>query len=188
MDTFMKTLEYFNVICDKEWAYKTQFKNAPTQHRGALDKRGFTLIELLMVIAIVAILAIVALPSYSKLKDLAKNARAETEIRMLEKQITLYVVDNNVLPPSGNLSVIPNAALIDPWGNQYVYNVITGPTDANAYGTISKGTDPLNSDYDLFSMGKNGATTSAILDGTSTDDIVRCGNIGKVVLGEKYDD
>ena len=188
MDTPMKTQVTFNMICIKEWFHKTMIEDAPKPHRTTLDKQGFTLVEVLVVIAIVAILAIIALPSYSMLKDLAKNARAETEIRMLEKGIALYVVDNNVLPTQ--LSDIPNATLIDPWLNQYKYYPITVPNDPGAYAYTVQGTDLVNTDYDLFSMGKDGQTAYLMTPegSTSSDDIIRCGQIGKVVQVSKYDD
>jgi general secretion pathway protein G len=186
MDTPMKTHDLFDVSCNKKRVYKTKIELALRLHRNALGKRGFTLLELLVVVAIVAVLAIIALPSYAMLKDLAKNARAETEVRMLEKGISLFVVDNNALP--NNLTFLPEASRIDPWGHNYEYYKISSPNDANAYAITAPGVDQINTDYDLYSKGKNGQTTLALPDSTSTDDIVRCGELGKVVLAQKYDD
>ena len=184
MDAAMKTREIKDVSFAKESICKTWIEYAQKQHRAALDRRGFTLVELLVVIAIVAILAIIALPSFAMLKDLAKNGRAETEIRMLEKEIALYVVDNNNLP--AGLNLIQNATRIDPWGNQYEYHIITGPGDPAAYAFTTLGTDPVNTDYDLYSKGKNADSSLQLFDAVSQDDIIRDGQIGKVVLGEKY--
>jgi general secretion pathway protein G len=180
----MKTLENFNVIRDKEWVYKTMIENTPKQHRTAPGIRGFSLVELMVVVTILALLTLIALPSFTMLKDLAKNARAETEIRAMEKGFALYVNDNYGLP--AGLAAIPGAVINDPWGNPYEYWKITGPGDANAYSPGVPGTDQINTDYDLYSKGKDGQSLKGLSDPTCADDIIRCGNLGKVVLADKY--
>jgi len=187
MDTPMNTLELNDdVSYIKKCFYKRLIENASKQHLTELDKRGFSLIELLLIVAIIGILAAIAIPAYSKIKDMAKNARAESEIRMLEKGIALYMVDHTVLPDEK--TVFSTSSRLDPWGNEYVYHVITDPRDPAAYATISGG-DLINTDYDLYSKGKDGQSTyETVVDGTSSDDLIRCGELGIVVLVEKYDD
>jgi general secretion pathway protein G len=184
MDAPMKTREINDVISNERLLQKKLIEYASKKHLTVLDKRGFSLIELLVIVAIIGILATIALPAYSKIKDLAKNARAESEIRMIEKGIALYMVDHAALPNESD--VFANQSRIDPWGNEYQYHKITDPADPGAYATISGG-DLVNSDYDLYSKGKDGQTTYEILvEGTSSDDLIRCSEIGQVLLAEKY--
>lgn len=49
-----------------------------------------------------------------------------------------------------------------------------------------KGLNPVNSDYDLYSMGKDGATMLPFTNPVSFDDIVRCNNGRYVGLAADY--
>lgn len=79
--------------------------------------RGFTLIELLIVIGIIGTLSAIAVPNYLKYKNNAEIVVAITDIRLIEKQISLFLVDNPQLP--NNLSIVPNIPTNDPWRNPY---------------------------------------------------------------------
>jgi general secretion pathway protein G len=85
-------------------------------------KRGFTLIEIAIVIAIIGTLSAIAVPKYLTYKYKAKVVVAITDIKMLEKLIALYVVDNEGQLPD-SLDDLPtiNGPIRDPWGNPYKY-------------------------------------------------------------------
>ena len=63
---------------------------------------------------------------------------------------------------------------VDPWGNPYRYvNVATAERgDARR----DRNSRPLNNDFDLYSMGPDGATGAQLDDGDTHDDIVRANN------------
>jgi general secretion pathway protein G len=136
--------------------------------------RGFTLIEIMIVIAIIGCLSAIALPNYLRYKNEARIVAAVTDIRMIEKQITLFVFDNNGQLPN-NLSELPNIGTVkDPWGNPYQYLRIDGgaPTaQGNCRRNMSD--NPVNIDYDLFSMGRDGEYKKSFKVKTSRDDVVR---------------
>jgi prepilin-type N-terminal cleavage/methylation domain-containing protein len=52
-----------------------------------------------------------------------------------------------------------NTIITDPWGNQYCYRTATGTP--NAQGVTPTNTATQNPDFDLWSMGKDGASDSA---------------------------
>jgi general secretion pathway protein G len=136
--------------------------------------RGFTLIELMIVIAIIGTLSAIAVPNYLKYKNNAMIAVAVTDIRMIEKQIALFVFDNDGQLPN-SLNNLPNIGTVnDPWGNPYLYMRIDGGA-SNAIGKARKymGQPPINNDYDLYSMGKDGKTKKTLKAKESRDDVVR---------------
>jgi general secretion pathway protein G len=75
--------------------------------------------------------------------------------------------------------------LTDPWGRAYQYHKkILPDSDPGAYQDTSAVHD-LNTDFDLYSLGADGATNKSIADPTtSQDDIVR-GADGAVVAEVK---
>jgi prepilin-type N-terminal cleavage/methylation domain-containing protein len=68
------------------------------EHSGNLNrkicKRGFTIIEIAVVLALIGTLSAIAVPQYLKYKYEAKIVVAIKDIKMMEKQINLYIVDN----------------------------------------------------------------------------------------------
>ena len=80
--------------------------------------------------------------------------------------------------------LIGRAGLEDPWGNPYQYLPIAG----TGKGGFRKDRFlvPINSDYDLYSMGADGASQAPLTAKTSQDDIVRANDGGFIGLASKY--
>ncbi len=137
---------------------RTPRKNRNT---GCARLPAFTLIELMVVVVILGILAVFVVPRVANRPEQARVTKAQVEIANLEQALELYYLDNGRYPdteqglealvrkpgtgpepsswqPGGYLNKprVPE----DPWGNPYVY--------------VSPGTH--NSDYDLYSLGKDG--------------------------------
>lgn len=165
-------------------------------------EKAFTLVELISAFAIIAILAAMAIPTYSSYILKVKITRTIVEIRMLEKEIANYGADlvssadvqGDTTPhkaskapdppdPSSDptdlnlpdsLAVLGYGSLLDPWGHPYQYLKIAGG-DVQGKGKLRRDRflNPLNTDYDLYSMGPDGETKTNLNAKESRDDIVR---------------
>lgn len=131
-----------------------------------------------MVVVIIGIVAAIAMPSFRGVRERAQVVAAVSEITVIQQTITEFRLLNNRLPI--DLGEIGLAADRDPWGRAYVF------ADHDFIGPGAKRKDrflvPVNSDYDLYSMGADGASVAPFTAGPSRDDIVRANNGGFVGL------
>jgi len=137
--------------------------------------QGLTLVEVMIVIVIIGILSSIALPAYVNSREKAKYAATISEIKILEKMIIGYNIDHGSYPE--NLNKLGIKKPKDPWGNPYQYYKIEGRTKKNV-DKMRKDHNlvPVNSDFDLFSKGKDGQSKSPFTAKASRDDIVRANN------------
>jgi general secretion pathway protein G len=128
------------------------------------------LFELVLIIAILAVLAAIAIPYYQDYKDRVNVAAAVNDIAAISTLISAYENDNRAFPDS--LSEVGAGTKLDPWGNPYQYlNIAT--VKGNGKLRKDKSLNPINSDYDLYSMGKDGKTSTALTAKNSHDDVIR---------------
>jgi len=144
---------------------------------------GFTLIELMVVILIIAIAAAIALPWYSSYRDRVKIGQAITDIGALNTSARHYILDNRVPPPS--LAAIGAAGKLDPWGSPYVYLDLT--TAGIGKARKNKNLVPINSEYDLYSKGKDGNSTMPLTAQASRDDVILANDGRFIGLASDYE-
>jgi len=136
--------------------------------------------------AIIGILAVVAMPAYNDYIDRARAVQAVVDIGGIAKNLIVYQVSTGRFPSS--LNEVNAQDLVDPWGNPYQYLNLSDPNDKSVKGKARKDHNlvPINSDFDLYSMGKDGASVSPLTAKASRDDIVRANNGRYIGLASKY--
>lgn len=153
--------------------------NGAPPHR--VRRHGFTLVELMLTLIVVALLGAIALPSYRAHVDRSRVTQTIGEIKRIEMDIERYVTDRGQLPATlAAFGAVP----VDPWGRPYQYLPMAGAS----VGQVRKdhAQHPLNTDYDLYSMGADGESVSPLTARKSRDDIVRARNGAFVDLASKY--
>lgn len=144
---------------------------------------GFTIIELMLAVAVVGILATLAISSYSGYRERARQTQAKQDIAILQGLIKNYETDNLALPAS--LAAVGNAGRLDPWGRPYVYLDLT-PPGARGAARKDRRLVPINSDFDLYSDGKDGLTHQQLTHRDSQDDIARARDGGFIGVAADF--
>ncbi|MEM8983379.1 MAG: prepilin-type N-terminal cleavage/methylation domain-containing protein [Pseudomonadota bacterium] len=147
-------------------------------------QRGFNLIELMMVVAMVSILASFAIAGYIGYIDRARSSSAVSDIGRIALEVERWATNNDGNFPV-TLADVGLAGLQDPWGQPYEYLSVDA---AGGPGPLRKDGNnlPLNTDFDLYSRGPDGATALVLTAGSAQDDIVRANDGGWVGPGEDY--
>jgi general secretion pathway protein G len=145
--------------------------------------RGFSLVEIVLVVAILAIVAQVAVASYSEYAERTRVSLAIDDIALLSTVINQYRKNTGVFPT--DLGVVGYAGKADPWGRPYVYLNLT-TKDAQDVSRCDHNSYSLNSDYDLFSVGKDGVSKKQVTSRDSSDDVVRAHDGAFINLASQY--
>jgi general secretion pathway protein G len=172
---------------------------------GERSRPGMTIIELLLAVIILGTLAAIGVSIYLNARDKAMIVQAITDISVLQQKISVYRVDNNGALPT-TLSDVGWNPLRDPYGRPYQYldlstdeNGTGGGKGGGKGGGSGGGTGgkkekarkdrflvPLNTDYDLYSMGKDGDSNAPLTAKASRDDIVRANNGAFIGLASDF--
>jgi general secretion pathway protein G len=140
---------------------------------------GFTVIELLLVLAIVATLASLGTSRLQSAIERARVARAIGDIRAIQS----YIDAADSVPLT--LTEVGVGGRLDPWGRPYVFNPflrLRRPGSARRDRFLV----PLNSEYDLYSVGRDGESRSPLTVPVSHDDVIRANDGGFVGLAYRY--
>ena len=161
--------------------HPTCFRREAAVHR----QSGFQLIEVLIALAVISVLAMVAIPSYSSYRDKADIATAAGDITTIVQAIERYYTEYNRYPDS--LTDIHMDNLQDPWQHPYQYLKLNG-AGKMAIGNARKDKSlvPINTDYDLYSDGKDGGSIPPLTAKQSQDDIIRANNGKFIGLAADY--
>jgi general secretion pathway protein G len=134
------------------------------------DERAFSLVETLVVGALVSTLASIAAGSYLSALKSARVTRAIGDLHAIGLDVQQFYLRHHRYPTTLTEArpLTPN----DPWGRPYVY------TDLSQRGSRGRARkdgrlNPINSDFDLYSVGPDGRTTTPLTAPMSKDDVIR---------------
>ena len=141
--------------------------------RCAARGSGFSLVEVLITMGLVASLSAIVVPQFMDMVERGRVAKAATDIAGMSLEIERFKDLNGRYP--SNLADIGLDGMVDPWGNAYRYLKIEA-----VQGFLGMRMDrflvPINSDFDLYSVGPDGVTAAPLVSGPGSDDIVRANN------------
>lgn len=173
-------------------------------------RRGYTLVELLSVMAIIGVLTALGVPRFSDAIERARVAKAIGDLRT----ITIELLSADSLPNS--LMEIGRHTLMDPWGRPYQYLKFPGAGNngnggGNGNGNGNGGGNgrgggggggggpppppgarkdrflvPINSMFDLYSLGKDGESAPPLTAAKSRDDVIVANDGGYTGLAKNY--
>ena len=183
-------------------------RSRPLRNSYAVRSIGFTLIEVAVVLSIIGVLSSTAGAQYFKMLERARIARTIVELRGIAAELDPMGDDNATLPTS-----LADAGIgrKDPWGRPYRYlriqgeippavastddglpqvsappNQGEGGSPALAEARKDRFLVPINSDYDLYSVGPDGETHVTLNNRVSRDDIIRAADGAFYGLAEKF--
>jgi general secretion pathway protein G len=151
-------------------------------------QRGMTLAEVMVILVIVGVLTAIAMPMFGSNEPDCDNPDARQgplmrakiggiigDIGKIHIEASKFDLTNGRYP--NDLAEIGLDGLEDPWGNPYQYLLVEG---LNNVGAVRKDHNmkPVNSFFDVYSMGPDGATASPFTSTLGKDDIVMAGDGG----------
>lgn len=144
---------------------------------------GFTLVELIVTCAIIATLTAMAIPNISTAIENAKVGKAVGDLHSIATSIIGYQAVQAQFP--NTLSDVGYGGLNDPWGNPYQY---LNFADVKGRGKMRKDRFlvPINSSFDLYSMGQDGQSVSPLTAKVSQDDVVWASDGAYIGLASQY--
>ena len=134
------------------------------------DESAISLVETVIVCALIVTLASLAAGMLVGALKVARITRAIGDLRSLDVEIREFYVRNKRHPTS--LGEVRGAPPIDPWGRPYVYTDLSQPGSrgrARKDGRLN----PINADFDLYSVGEDGRSTAPLTAPMSHDDVIR---------------
>lgn len=139
--------------------------------------------ELMIVVIMTGLLFAAAVPAFQGYAERARTAKAIGDVSSLSLQVERFELRTGRFPATLNELNVPIP--LDPWDQAYVYldlnyGQVIGP--ARKDGALV----PINSDFDLYSIGPDGATAPSLRSAAARDDIVRANNGTFVGRGEDY--
>ena len=147
--------------------------------------KGFGLLELVIAMVVAGPLMTIALPAYNGYSERARVAQAIGDVGSLSLEIERFRLQNEDRTPL-SLDELTIDVPLDPWGRPYDFLNI--PAAGPGKGGLRKDgkLNPLNTDFDLYSRGKDGDSKGPLSAKASRDDVVRANNGAFIGLGEDY--
>ena len=146
--------------------------------------RGFTFIEIMLAMVIIGVLIAIAVPSFERYLSRTRVIETTVDIGTLQRKIKDYERSKGTLPDS--LAEVGHDGKRDVWGRSYEYLNLRN-MKGNGKARKDKSLAPLNSDFDLYSVGPDGLSAAPLSNKASRDDIVRARDGRFVGPAEEFD-
>ena len=147
---------------------------------------GFTLLELVVAFAVAALLLGIAVPTYFSRINKLKVDQAKQDLLTLSAAIERYRTAHDFKLPD-TLDDVLHQAMNDPWGNPYQYlNFASGVPGIKGLIRKDHNLHPLNSEFDLYSMGADGASAAPLTAKASQNDVIWARDGSFVGLGADF--
>ena len=141
----------------------------------------------MVALAVVGLLAAIALPSYAAIIERQKVSEAGRELTDIAMIIERYRTMRFKVPETLTELGLDAELLEDPWGREYQF-LSFNSSMPGIKGKIRKDHNlhPLNSEFDLYSFGKDGQSRSPLTARASRDDVIWARDGGFVGLAEDF--
>jgi general secretion pathway protein G len=144
---------------------------------------------MMIVLAIVGVVFAIAVPAIQTYLNGSRIRQAKIELGEIQRAIREYDRSKGALPDGltdVTFSGVKLSDRRDPWGQPYEYfNLRTAK--GNGQARKDKKLAPLNSDFDLYSVGADGITHLSLGNAASRDDIVRARDGAFIGTAEEFD-
>ena len=149
-----------------------------------MKRRGFTIVEIIVVLLVAALVVVAGFRGVQGYIQKVQRTEAIMTIGEISDAIRKQEKVNGALPAT--LAAAGFGSRVDPWGFAYQYiNLATGT--GNGIARKDKNLSPLNSDFDLYSLGPDGVTAAQLSNSASRDDVVRARDGAFIGLAEEFD-
>jgi general secretion pathway protein G len=145
---------------------------------------GFTLLELMIATAVVALMLSIAVPTYLARLERVRVGRAVTDLTEIAGAVERYRTAHDFKLPL-SLDALTNIPRTDPWERPYEY-LNFADDDAGAKIRKDHNLHPLNSEFDLYSMGEDGESNAPLTAKASRDDVIWARDGAFIGLGEDF--
>ncbi|HSC05925.1 MAG TPA: prepilin-type N-terminal cleavage/methylation domain-containing protein [Steroidobacteraceae bacterium] len=147
-------------------------------------QRGFTLLELMFAIVVLGVLSTAGVAGYQRYVARAQTARAVADISEIQLAVDKFELNNGGALPA-SLADVGYGGQLDPWGNAYQY---LNFANIMGVGEVRKDRNlvPINTDFDLYSVGPDGNSQPPLTATPSRDDIVRANDGRFIGKAEDY--
>jgi general secretion pathway protein G len=144
-------------------------------------QRGVTLLELMVVAAAVVMLSMFAIPAFNTYVERSRTSRAIGDIGSISLQLYRWQLNTRNFP-----ATLADAGIVatDPWGRAYAYTRVEG-TPQNQLRK-DHNLHPINTDFDLYSLGPDGNSQKPLTAAPSRDDIIRANNGAYIGVAANY--
>ena len=135
----------------------------------------------MIAVVILGILVTLGVNKYVSMVEHARVVQAIGDIKAISYSVHDSWMIHRVY--QDNLAEVGENDRLDPWGRAYEYIPIDG---VGRGARKDKNLVPINTDFDLYSVGADGASAPALTAKVSRDDVVRAANGGFIGLAENY--